>query len=759
MSSHNKRTIRHFQSQNEILNPLNNNKNTNTNIHSIYYSKYNNHINNNNNQSQTQTQTRNITNNNSSNKVFPSYQKRTSTSNYQYKYNRNIDSNNHNNQNINSNNQRNSSSLTNTITTINLYNQNKNNNIITNRFDNNNNDLSKSNDNYIINRRTNHRVFERVPGNKNANTNSNTNIIKSSNNTKINANTFISTNNTKINSNTVKNINRGQNINENKNNRYNALNSNSNRMSYKTAKLPDYKQKTTVINRIQSPNNIEQNDISKYHSFKSPINNKINNNNLVTSQLMEKNEKINKEKSLKGIRAYYKTRYGSKITTFKSDENDNDDNTFKNSINDNQFVNKSINFDSKLKTSINNNESINNSINKSINKSINNNNDIQYKNSFRKSEIVIDSNNNEITLKNANNKTIEKELSEEQILFSVTKKEIGIMNLGNSCFINACLQILIHCPLFIYKLIKNLNLINENTPITSNFISICIMMANTNKKRIDISDFKNILGIKHVIYDSYMQNDSQEFCRILLEDISRELNEIKEELTIYRMLSNSDRKSKEERDIEFHENFIQREKSIVTDLFYAQVLNIFKCECKAEIYSFQKILDFPLLFPDNKNNDVLSINDLLQLYFKTEYIDFETICQKCQKKAKHKKEIRISRAPDILILSLQRIDVINNRKKLDYLVNFPQKLNMYEFMDHDCGHDKDCEYELFGIINHMGSINSGHYYSYIKIENKDWFEFNDSKVMKIDNLSDTSESAYALFYIRKQYIDSTKFII
>ena len=148
------------------------------------------------------------------------------------------------------------------------------------------------------------------------------------------------------------------------------------------------------------------------------------------------------------------------------------------------------------------------------------------------------------------------------------------MNLVNTCFINACLQVLIHCPLFIFNLIKRLNLVNENTPITSNFLSICNIMANVEDKRIDISDFKNILGLKHEIYLSYIQNDSQEFCRILLEDISRELNETKV-LSLYRILSNSDSKSKKQRDIDFHENFIQREKSLVTDLFYAQILKLF----------------------------------------------------------------------------------------------------------------------------------------------------------------------------------------
>ena len=348
-----------------------------------------------------------------------------------------------------------------------------------------------------------------------------------------------------------------------------------------------------------------------------------------------------------------------------------------------------------------------------------------------------------------------KYIKKEENLLDVVYKEIGINNLGNTCFINACLQILIHCPLFIYKLIKNKKLINEKTPTTSNFLSICNMMLETQEYSIDISNFKNLLGLNHKLFEGYFQNDSQEFCRILLEDISRELNEIKTK-SIYRILNNSDRISKKLRDEDFHKNFTQREKSIITEIFYAQIVNIFTCECKAEIYSFQKILDFPLLFPENINRDIISINELLKLYFQTEHIDFESKCERCHKISSHKKEIKISRPPEILILSLQRID--EKQEKLGYKVKFPLILDIYQYVDHDCGYDKECKYNLFGIVNHVGNIDYGHYFSFVKIGNRDWFQFNDHEVNNIKKISDCSEDVYALFYLKQKYNNPRAFV-
>ena len=344
----------------------------------------------------------------------------------------------------------------------------------------------------------------------------------------------------------------------------------------------------------------------------------------------------------------------------------------------------------------------------------------------------------------------------EENLINIVNKQVGINNSGNSCFINSSLQIFIHCPLFINKLISKKNIINENTPITFNFLSICETMLKTKSKYMSIYSFKNILGLKHKSFSGFIQQDSQEFIRFFLEDLSKELNEIKYNTNIYRLLSNTDTKSKKMRDQDFHLNFSQREKSIITDIFFAQIVNIYTCQCKSEIYSFQKILDFPLLFPNKIKSNFISLYELLKFHFITEYIDFETICDNCKKIEKHKKEMKISRPPEILILSLQRIDLLTG-KKLIYKVKFPQKLDIKEFIDEECGYEKESIYDLFGIINHRGNLNSGHYYSYIQNNNKTWIEFNDSKVCEVKNFSDCTDTVYALFYIKEKYNNDESF--
>ena len=323
-------------------------------------------------------------------------------------------------------------------------------------------------------------------------------------------------------------------------------------------------------------------------------------------------------------------------------------------------------------------------------------------------------------------------------LNSIITSTVGLTNLGNTCFMNTSLQILIHSEDFIQRLLRE-SLDSRTTPISSKFYNLCREMGSSRgSSYITPSEFKQKFGSKHSLFRGYGQNDTQEFCRILLEDMNSELNTVKYKPK-YKEL---DTRNKDKRtcDKEFDDLFRSRESSIVMDSFYGQIINIFTCTCEYQTYSFQKILDLPLLMGDNNN-----IYDLLEEYFRDEKIMFETKCEKCGKKRTHLKETRISQPPNILILSFQRINWRTKRKN-SCSISFEEELDIKKFIDRDCGHSKECRYTLYGIGNHSGNIDFGHYYAYIKLNDKTWYEFNDSTVRKIGYIDTNSKTVYTLFY-------------
>ena len=57
---------------------------------------------------------------------------------------------------------------------------------------------------------------------------------------------------------------------------------------------------------------------------------------------------------------------------------------------------------------------------------------------------------------------------------------------------------------------------------------------------------------------------------------------------------------------------------------------------------------------------------------------------------------------------------------------------------------------LYDVKNHIGSLEFGHYYSYIKLNRENiWYEFNDIEVTELGRELIKCPNAYCLFYIKK----------
>ena len=324
----------------------------------------------------------------------------------------------------------------------------------------------------------------------------------------------------------------------------------------------------------------------------------------------------------------------------------------------------------------------------------------------------------------------------------ITSSKLGLQNLGNTCYMNTSLQIISHTPIFINRLLQNKNKIDYSTPISNKFYDL-INKFSTSSYAFSPLEFKSTFSSKHRQFAGYDQCDTQEFCRILLEDINSELNKIKGKKP-YKELETKN-KSKIQCNNEYNSLFKSREDSIVIDTFYGQIINIFNCTCNYKTYSFQNVLDLPLLIPRNETYSI-NINKLLDLCFEGENIQFETKCEQCHQKTIHEKIILLSHPPEILILSIQRL---NNRtkRKNNISVQFTEKLNLKKYIDEECCNNIRTDYELYAIANHSGTIDYGHYFAYVKIDNN-WYEFNDSSVHQIGRIDTSSSNAYVLFFKR-----------
>ena len=146
-------------------------------------------------------------------------------------------------------------------------------------------------------------------------------------------------------------------------------------------------------------------------------------------------------------------------------------------------------------------------------------------------------------------------------------------------------------------------------------------------------------------------------------------------------------------------------------------------------------------------------------------------CPTCKAHKQAVKTMTIWRLPRVLVFHLKRFLCMkskskfhsfqNYNEKLDTLVKSPMEgLTLYKYMDEESPFkeaDGNVEYKMFGTVDHMGTLNSGHYIAYAKAgKSNNWLCFNDSHVSKTDEKDVVSDKNYVLFYIRQDKKEEEK---
>ena len=144
----------------------------------------------------------------------------------------------------------------------------------------------------------------------------------------------------------------------------------------------------------------------------------------------------------------------------------------------------------------------------------------------------------------------------------------------------------------------------------------------------------------------------------------------------------------------------------------------------------------------NGNIEKISIDDCFKLFTRKEELS-DIFCEKCNKKTNFIKYLDIERIPPYLVLVLKRFKyTLTHMDKIEFLVNFPtDHLNLKDYTSQK---KLSQNYDLYGIINHGGTMTHGHYYSIIKPKNI-WMKFDDSYVYENEGNIETS-NAYLLIY-------------
>ncbi|CAG2115717.1 unnamed protein product, partial [Medioppia subpectinata] len=235
------------------------------------------------------------------------------------------------------------------------------------------------------------------------------------------------------------------------------------------------------------------------------------------------------------------------------------------------------------------------------------------------------------------------------------------------------------------------------------------------------------------------QQDSHEFLVKLFEKLHDDLNESTKWDVINTGISEG--LSLDARAMKFWKQHMSKNNSIISQLFEGLIVNTLSClKCGEKSDSFEvfSCLSLPI------GNSRTTLTECLNQYFKPERMSGETAweCPTCKQKREADKRLQLWKLPKILIVHLKRFS-IEGRYKLRTYVDFPiNDLPMRTIQSAN-----PIQYSLYGVVNHFGTLEGGHYTAFSHNQNKyKWHKFDDQDVTQTNPAEVKSESAYILFY-------------
>jgi len=344
----------------------------------------------------------------------------------------------------------------------------------------------------------------------------------------------------------------------------------------------------------------------------------------------------------------------------------------------------------------------------------------------------------------------------------------GLANLGDTCFINALLQIISHT----YELNELLNgeyksKLNKcvESELLASWDELRLLMWSEN---CTISPGGFIHAIRKIskikknnMFSTISQNDMPEFLTFLFDIFHTAL---KRKVT---MTIGGHPKNKRDKMAKMCYEMMQ--KGYTEN--YSEILNMFygihvstltgaeSGKSNDEYLSIRPepfmVISLPIPAAAPLHSDHISLTDCFDLNCESELMEGDNAWfnETLGKKQNVYKRLVYWSLPEIMVIDIKRFEY---NPQTDSFIknqsNIKIPIENVSFSKYVEGYNKDSYvYDLYGICNHHGDEKFGHYTSTIKTADSRWFNFNDSvvKEISIKGSEIIGNSPYCLFYRKK----------
>lgn len=374
----------------------------------------------------------------------------------------------------------------------------------------------------------------------------------------------------------------------------------------------------------------------------------------------------------------------------------------------------------------------------------------------------------------------------------------GLVNSGNTCFINSILQCLTWMPGF-YDTLGSVNTEQKVFLSTlSNVIDQCRTLPDgiSRYESVRTTDLLQVISkmaphlvTKNGIVSYQSQQDSAEFLLWLVNHIHSELSdggvrketklsEFNNDLASLKDASQSELSGLKISDPTFNNKLFRysdidwklhrrQADSAIYDQFLGQLLEARECQvCQKVSLNIEYFTVLPLPLPTVKQtNEVYSLADCFSLFSQVEeLVQSNMITCSCllpneEALTPGKRRALISKPPKNLVIQLTRYSYdssLQSALKNKVCVQFPTNLSLPCTLQSQLSTDQSTSqtlYSLTGVCVHSGADNTshGHYVGYC-IAGESWYYFNDEDVERIPDMEEelkryfVLQNAYLLFY-------------
>jgi len=313
----------------------------------------------------------------------------------------------------------------------------------------------------------------------------------------------------------------------------------------------------------------------------------------------------------------------------------------------------------------------------------------------------------------------------------------GLINLGNTCFMSCIVQVLIHTPLLRDYFLSDRHMCQATSE------NACIVCEISQLFQEFFQNIKAPFSPHKLLYmiwthahhlAGYEQQDAHEFFIATLDLLHRHL--------IYKT------------------NIQPSQCSCIVDtIFTGKLQSDVVCQvCQGVSTTIDPFWDISLDLP--AITDSISLEDCLQRFTQAEHLGSmsKIRCSHCERHQESTKQLTLQKLPVVASFHLKRFEHSSRlHKKITTRVDFPEIIDMTPFITGRGDGSKDLtepdnKYVLFAVINHIGTLDAGHYTSYIRQHSNLWFHCNDHQILPASIQQVLDSEGYLLFY-HKQILE------